>query len=301
MNTIGWLRHPLLHCLLLGSGAFLAQSLLPDPSADHPAATEIHLGAAEVEALKAQWRQQLGRELTPDELQASLQARVDEEILINEARLRGWDRTDPIVRRRLRENLAFTEQPASHPSDALATAYELGMPLQDPVVRKRLLLRMQAELRSQADLEAENAELARYADSATTLARRWNLSHVLRTGPDARAELLSLPSFSPQDAPRYSEPFLAGNVLADISDKTLAKTFGPGFAAQLEALPPGQWAGPVESVFGQHLVWIEATTRQPVPINPAKVYLAWKADQENQALRDGMSQLRQQYTVSWEE
>ena len=37
-------------------------------------------------------------------------------------------------------------------------------------------------------------------------------------------------------------------------------TFGRGFAKQLAALPDGEWAGPVYSGFGAHVVFIESRT-----------------------------------------
>lgn len=294
------LRHPLLHCALIGTLAFFVHGQLtnePVPSGKG----EIHFSAEDIDALKAEWRQQLGRPLTPAEFRASLQATVDEHILIQEALTRGWDRTDPIVRRRLRDNLAFTEHGHPGEADMLATAKALGMPLLDPVVRKRLVLRMQAALRSQADIAPTADVLSQYMDSASSDSRRWTLSHMLRTGPDANAQLQALSDVSPDAATRHSDPFLAGNVFTDTTDQALEKAFGPGFVAQLASLPTGQWVGPVTSVFGQHLVWIDARQTQSVPVDPDKAYLAWKSQQETLALKQGLAQLRQQYRVSWED
>lgn len=292
------LRHPLLHCLLLGTVAFAVSGAVREAPA--PEQDTIHLGTAQVDTLKAQWRQQLGRPLTPTELRASLQATVDEQILIAEARKRGWDQTDPIVRRRLRDNLAFTEHADHGDGDLLAAARELGMPLLDPVVRKRLVLRMQALLRSRADTTPAEGELERYAEAASTATRRWTLTHVLRSGPDAEAELAAFKeedALLPAQAAQVSEPFLAGNTFTDTTDRALAKTFGPDVVAQLATLPTGQWAGPVKSAFGQHLVWIEQRAQRQIVPDPDKAYLAWQARQETLALNHGLAQLRQQYHV----
>lgn len=300
MSRSDLFRNPLLHCVLIGTLAFFVNDVLTDKPASSGKG-EIHFSAEEVDALKAEWRQQLGRPLTPSEFRASLQATVDEHILIQEALERGWDRTDPIVRRRLTDNLNFTEHHHPGEADMLATARALGMPLLDPVVRKRLVLRMQAALRSQADTVPNEEELAHYANTVSSESRRWTLSHVMRNGPDAQRQLQALTGLSADVAARYSDPFLAGNVFKDTTDQALEKTFGPGFVAQLATLPTGQWAGPVKSVFGLHLVWIEKRQMHPVPVNPGKAYLAWKAEQETRALQNGLAQLRQQYRVSWED
>ncbi|MGB2247584.1 MAG: hypothetical protein ACPH3N_07935 [Alcanivorax sediminis] len=299
MITSNVLRQPLLHCALIGSLAFFVYGGIAEDTA--PVRGEIHFSAADIDTLKTEWRQQLGRPLTPEEFAASLQAKVDERILIEEALARGWDRTDPIVRQRLRDNLAFTEHGHDDDADLLATAKALGMPLLDPVVRKRLLLRMQATLRSEAEVVPSDEQLARYAASAETTARRWHLSHVLRTGPSAESQLRALPHIAPEAAARHSEPFLAGNIFTDATDSSLAKAFGPGFVKQLEALPTRQWAGPVSSVFGEHLVWIEQRQTQRITVERDKAYLAWHAAQEHAALQRGLAALRQQYRVSWED
>ena len=45
----------------------------------------------------------------------------------------------------------------------------------------------------------------------------------------------------------------------------VAKTFGPGFARALFQLTPGAWAGPIESGYGWHLVWVDALTPARAP------------------------------------
>jgi parvulin-like peptidyl-prolyl isomerase len=46
----------------------------------------------------------------------------------------------------------------------------------------------------------------------------------------------------------------------DRTPDDVAKTFGPGFAQAVFQAIPGAWAGPIESGYGWHLVWVDSLT-----------------------------------------
>jgi hypothetical protein len=77
---------------------------------------------------------------------------------------------------------------------------------------------------------------------------------------DARAALAA-----PETA--AADPFLGGRRFEQRTEQDLARTFGADFAAAVMKLPPGQWAGPVASAYGQHLVRVESFA----PAAPAKL------------------------------
>jgi hypothetical protein len=71
-------------------------------------------------------------------------------------------------------------------------------------------------------------------------------------------------------------------------------TFGPGFFDAVAALPQGQWAGPVLSGYGPHLVYLKALRTPPVPALEAvrdAAIAGWRQDQAK-ALREA------QYTAA---
>lgn len=86
----------------------------------------------------------------------------DEALLIDQGLRAGWTRTDPVIRRRLADNLRF----AGHEGEEQAlveAAHALGMERVDPVVRARLLDRARRWL--DAVPEATDAELQAWLDA----------------------------------------------------------------------------------------------------------------------------------------
>ena len=55
------------------------------------------------------------------------------------------------------------------------------------------------------------------------------------------------------------------NVSPETTSIDLANAFGDGFPAQLAALPLGEWAGPVESGYGLHLIRIDRRDAAHMP------------------------------------
>jgi parvulin-like peptidyl-prolyl isomerase len=83
----------------------------------------------------------------------------------------------------------------------------------------------------------------------------------------------------------------------------VARSFGSEFAERVAALAPGEWAGPVESPYGLHLVLV---SERVAPARPALAELRPAVERELLAerRRDGLQalyeQLLQKYTVSIE-
>ena len=69
----------------------------------------------------------------------------------------------------------------------------------------------------------------------------------------------------PTEAPGRGDPFPLGARLADRSDADLDGLFGAGFAAEVAALPPESWSGPIVSSYGLHLVWMHARVPERMP------------------------------------
>ena len=123
---------------------------------------------------------------------------------------------------------------------------------------------------------------------------------------DARAllaELVSSGSGRVEIAPAAGDPFLFPRDLPSRSDRELAKTFGPDFAAPLRELPVGRWSGPVPSAYGLHLVWVhERSPAVPSDLDAVRGELREALFHERgaRALREYQQVLRERHPVTVE-
>jgi hypothetical protein len=191
----------------------------------------------------------------------------DDEVLYREALARGWDRSDPIVRRRLVRNMRFlTPDDERDDGVLLDEALRLGLQHGDLVVRRRLVQRMKLIAWGRADaLEPSEAELRatflrhrdRWAEPPRVRLTHVYLSRDQRGGrleADALALLARNPS--PKEAPGLGDPFLLGAHFPPLSEADLAARFGPEFASAALAVAPRRWSEPVPSSYGLHLLFV---------------------------------------------
>ena len=267
-----WLREPLVHFVLLGGVLFSVHQCVAPP----PATNRIVVSEAIVRGLRQEHLRQNGSLPTSEEEAALIQRFVDNEILYREAVSQGLDRGDLIVRRRLVQKMEFVlegEEPIAEPTDA--------------------------ELQAYLDAHAE-----RYA-----IAERVALTHIFvstdqhgaaaeRMAGDLRQQLVA-----GADPSTLGDPFLRGRDFPLRTERDLAGIFGAPFAAQVMALPPGDWSGPLRSSYGLHLVRVteHIPGRQP-SLNEARVavFRDWQEERRAAANAAALARLRQRYEVSIE-
>ena len=63
----------------------------------------------------------------------------------------------------------------------------------------------------------------------------------------------------------YGDSIMLAHVNSDMSEYDLDRTFGKGFSAGVVTLEPGQWAGPIESGYGLHLVKVKQRVDGAIP------------------------------------
>lgn len=213
-------------------------------------------------------------------------ARSPDELLLAAARARGYQRSDPIVRKRLARNMRFLH-PDDRRSDAQLAdeALELGLDQGDLVVRRRLVQKMMLQAWDEADRRGvDPAELDAMLDRGDWPERpaRVRISQVFlsrdRRGAalaeDARRLGASLKGVTPAESDRFGDPFLHGTHLPDLTVRELDNLFGPGFGEALAAAPTGAWSGPYASSYGLHWVWVhERTPAQRVSREEARAAL----------------------------
>lgn len=151
-------------------------------------------------------------------------------------------------------------------------ARALGLTRSDPVLRHHLgdLLTLAAATVPSSDLPDEATLRAYHARrvAAWTTPPRVRFTHVYLSRAqrgaaverDAAETLAGLRArgVAPADAAGRGDPFARGARVGPLDDAAVAALFGPTFAARLPTLPAGQWAGPLDSPYGLHLVWVEA-------------------------------------------
>lgn len=264
------LREPLFHFLLIGATLFAAYGLL-HPGGDAP--RRIVVTQQQVDVIAAQFQGTWQRPPSPDELRGLVDSWVRDEILYREGEALGLARDDPVVKRRIRQKYeVISEETLAReaPGDTELAAY----------------------LAANADAFRRPA---RVSFDQVLLAPSGAGTDPQRAAATARAALEA------GAAPgRVGIATILPGRVEDIALDLVARDFGTKFATQLEALPLVEWAGPVESGFGVHLVRV--TARVPGAVPPlgevrAAVAREWEHARRRDALESQFRALRERYEV----
>lgn len=300
-------RRPALERPLVRAFAFVfAGALLHVTAArfsNAPTGPVIEVTAEDVERLADAFAKQTGRRPGAEMREHLVQQEIDERLLIEDARARGWHRTDPVIRRRLIQNQRFLEAPGESAAEAgaparadadarmhdeaddatlLARAYAQGMDRSDVVVKRRLLERMRLALAEQARLEPPpRDELEAYRAAHLALFRRparldlvqifvSRDRHGERLDETARAlgERLADATISDEDALALGDPSLLPSRVTGTSQQELARRFGADFAASVFAAGStgsSGFSGPIQSSFGAHFVRVTSRSDERDP------------------------------------
>ncbi|MFT5696148.1 MAG: hypothetical protein ACI9QQ_002128 [Myxococcota bacterium] len=305
-----FLRSPLLHFVVLGTLIYVANNT---QSAAAP--SFVRVTADDITQLEDQWQRTSGRAPNAMERDRLIDQFVDDELLLVVARSLGWDRNDPVVHRRLIQNVRFLGA-AEEQSDeeVLDEAYAMAMEKSDIVVRRRMLERMRLMIAEQARSKIPSDEvlesyLVEHADAFMRPAQiRVTQVHLSR---DRRGEALHQdavalvrelaesglnPETALDEVVAKSDPFLLQAQLPQWSKRRLGERLGPAFAEGAFKLAVGVWAGPVISSYGEHAVWVHEKIPAVLPELAAikdKVTAEVHRRMEREALREALIELRE--------
>jgi hypothetical protein len=255
---------PLFHFLLIGLAVFAVHRAI-GPSSPRPDQAVIEVTPAVVERIVGQFEAVWRRPPTAAEQAGLIDDYLREEVYYREALALGLDRDDTVIRRRLRQKMEFL-------GDAGAGALEAT----------------DAELQSY--LQAHPERFARPA--------RVTFRQVFVANADPGPALAALAG--------GADPASVGvgSLLPPTMEAAVASSvdgpFGGGFFAEVAALAPGAWQGPVASAYGNHLVWVEE--REPAA-TPAfeevrrAVEEAWRRDKAAELGEAAYQALRRRYEV----
>ncbi|TMA35501.1 MAG: peptidyl-prolyl cis-trans isomerase [Deltaproteobacteria bacterium] len=310
---------PALHFLAMGVALFaLERAAVPrrPPGPPAPAAGPL-LTPDRLAQLRADFTRQEGTPPTPEQEQALAAQAIDDEILYRESLVRRLDRDDPSIRYRLAEKMRFLadgNEDEGHEERFYRDALALHLDREDLFIRRMLTTKMRllaerAEDDPAPDETALQAHLDRHADRYRE-PERTSLWHVFVSsargaagGREARALLAELrrEATPPTTSASRGDPFPFGAHVRAASPRDLAKQFGEPFAASVARLPVGEWAGPVASSYGLHLVLVEA--REPGRVPPlaavrARVLAEVREERRRERLAAAMAALRAKYGVA---
>ena len=268
------LREPLVQFFLLGGALFCLHWLLG--SRDGAAPARIEVTAGQIEHLATTFARTWQRPPTERELHGLIDDYVREEIYAREAAALGLDRDDTVIRRRLRQKMEFVTEETDalrDPTDADLRAWLAEHPdayRLDPRFAFRQVL-------VSRDRHGDDTE----GDARGLLAR------LGPTGPDGAPDAAGDATLLPRDVPLSSQ-------------SEIARQFGEGFAAALAETATGRWAGPIESAYGLHLVFVERREAGRVPnLDEVRERLAtdWATARRREATEAAYRRLRDRYTV----
>lgn len=262
----GILREPLLHFVLIGLAIFLLYPQSPQRQVTSSDAQVIDITQPVVDRLAAQFSSAWNRPPTEAEMAGLIEDHVREEVLYREALALGLDDGDAVIRQRLRLKMEFVGEAAAAmlvPDEGdLAAWYAANA----------------ADFTPGATIGFRQVMLADPAEAEAVLA-------ALATGADP-------------------ETLGRGTMLPGVMERATAQAvdgaFGPGFFDTVAAQTVGDWAGPVASSYGWHLVQfagIAVPDAPPLDSIRDAVVAAWRQEQAD-ALRDSQyAALRARYDV----
>jgi hypothetical protein len=307
-----------IHFFLLGSVCFALTSGWPAGDAALSAVSfdsfefgeePLEISAERTSRLIDEWVSSHGSAPSSYELEVLIANHVDEEILFREALRLGLNRTDPVVRQRLAQNMLFLAQEEGNESegeqDRVRRALDLGMDRTDLVVRRRLIQRMQAALESRA-VQPTVDEIRDYAAANPqrfTSLLRYRLSYAFESAFQSRGastithELESSPADDghPKNASERELPHQGLFTLTQIEQR-----FGVELALRIPAIVQGSRAGPFAVAQGRY--WIRVDEVLPARLHAfdsirERVVQAIMLDRRRRARSDAMNLLRGRYRI----
>ena len=105
------------------------------------------------------------------------------------------------------------------------------------------------------------------------------------------------------DPEELGKPTLLPHRMTQTPADLVARDFGDAFAAALEKVPVGEWAGPIDSSFGAHYVRVSDRTPAVAPQLAAvrdQVVREWENERRLRARTDAYARMRGGYEVSIE-
>ncbi len=228
------LREPLFHFIAIGGLIFALYAAVYDT--DEAPVNVIVIAPERIDQLATEFSAVWKRMPTDDELDFLIEEEVRAEVYYREALALGLDRNDAIVRRRMGQKMQFLLDTGAYIQEPAEGEFEAYFAANEDFYRSGLRLAFEQV----------------YLGEAPAREMVSNTLGALRSDPPADPATLGERNLLPPQL-GLSPPTAVDGV------------FGTGFFDLVAELPPGEWAGPVVSAYGVHLVRILDTLPARTP------------------------------------
>lgn len=268
MSLPAWAREPVVHFIAAGAMLYAVLIMAGSETVD-PASRTIDVDREQRAILAVQFERNFGRPPSDAELDSQVERFVRDEILYREALRLGLDQGDPVVRQRLISKMDMTA----------GAALEAAEP-------------------SDAELEKW---LAAYPDRFAQPAQFTFDQIFFNEQTDASRFLTIAPPQGQQDWRERGDPISLPDSVFEQPESEIAARFGRQFADQLAGLDAiGKWAGPIPSGFGWHAVRIRKAEQPGAPLLSdvrEQVTDDWRRDRIAERKERAYAILREAYRV----
>ena len=222
----------------------------------------------ELNSLKDSWTAQVGRPPNQEEIDGIINQLVDEEILYREALSLGLDKGDIIIKRRLAQKITFLKQGA-----------QVSEPSKEEI-EKFFMINKDKYL----------------------VPRKFSFTHIYfnqdKNGfSRAKEAIMNLPE---NLINTEGDPFLLGKNFVMKTPLEIQRSFGKSFSNSLKDQKINTWVGPIDSIYGSHLVNIRDSIPAKSP-NLTEVEDIVRQDLEfrlkSNEMDDFLQDLRKEYSV----
>jgi len=266
---MGVLREPLVHFFMIGAvvfGLFAVFDDTPAPVSQQTITVTVDDARRLAAEFEATWR----RAPSQDELDYLIAQSIREEIYVREATALGLDEGDAVIRQRLQLKMEFLTEAGAQAVDPDDTVLEAHLSAHPDRFGRAPLLEFQQILIGEATERS----------AATKLREDLNAG---RAPVD-----VGQPSLLPAGLPASPRQVVDG-------------TFGSGFFDTVRELPVGEWAGPVATPFGDHLVLV--TERRDGGLPPLdevreRVLQDWRSTVADRLREERFEAMRARYEIT---
>lgn len=265
------IREPILLFFILGIVLFVLYLLATDYFDRRN--RQIVISQGQIELLVETFAKTWNRSPTESELNAQVENFIKDEIFFKEAVAMGLDKTDPAIKRRLRQLMELM-------MDDMATVY----PSEDQL--KKYL--------------SENPD--KFREDPAISFRHIYFSTDNRE--EATEILTKLKTMLPVDESKFGSLSLIPDQFSGESFWEIERLFGRSFTQKIFNLESGVWHGPIESAYGYHLVFVSEITKDYIPELSEiwdEVEREWALERKMEIKEQQYQKIKEKYTVRIEE
>jgi len=324
------MKSPIVHFFALASLFYLINSVHQYSNAEvplielSPAELTQEFGATLAQLHSAKISNQDSKVIPAQTDQDSMQlnalsAVLDEKILLAEGLRAGMLQNDPVILERLLKNMAFTADnnynKVSNSQENLVAIYQqalaLGMDKTDPVIQRRILLRVKQKIRNSMPLrQPTDTQLVAFMNDnpeAFHQPTRWRFTQVYYD-PRNHSNDLEIQMDSDKlkllagESKNIGDSSMLPRTMGLSSQRRISQQFGPAFANRVKNLDRvGEWIGPVESSYGKH--WLRLDEKmdgnvKDFAIAKLRVNQGWQEQQKDEFYQQALQRMRNTYHIA---